>query len=559
MAIRKKLFLIIFLACLILGGILTFSIYENMLASERTEQFEREQLQRLRLADQLKLDVVQVQQWLTDISATRAAPGLDDGFVVAEEYAKDFDKTLKTLKQGRNNEELQYLQISFNDYYLSGKKMAQSYIDGGPEKGNVMMKEFDQAASDINERVDRYIDESIAESQKDTEAFKKDMEYMTKLTLILMIVGLIVTATISHFISSRIANHLKLLQEKANLIAQGNLSIPVDVLSKDEIGMLSQSFEEMRQQLKSLVQSIQQQSKEMNTTSFSIQSGVNQSGQASTHIADAITEVASGVEHQSIQASSILEAIQGINGSVNTGHEAAEKTIRSAVESTNAAMDGKTKILDGIYLFQETVKDLEKTTATIRNLENKANEIGGISELIHNISDQTNLLALNATIEAARAGEHGKGFAVVASEVRKLAEETKEATSRITTLIQDTQKDTKTSLSYIEQNLLQFSEQERVFLESGQSLDVIVENVQGTETQIQDLMEGLQTIRQNAASVQGMVEEITAISEESSASSEEVAASAQEQTALLSQISGDMKHLTHLAQELSVKADSFQV
>ncbi|MDX1699927.1 MAG: hypothetical protein R3250_04870, partial [Melioribacteraceae bacterium] len=136
MTIRKQLFLTFFVAFIILGGILTFSIIENMQATERTDEFEKSHIQRLLLTEQLKLDVVQVQQWLTDISATRGQDGLNDGFEVAETYAADFEQTIEELKKLISSNEAQnFDQISgdFQNYYETGQKMAQAYIDGGPE------------------------------------------------------------------------------------------------------------------------------------------------------------------------------------------------------------------------------------------------------------------------------------------------------------------------------------------------------------------------------------------------------------------------------------------
>ncbi len=441
----------------------------------------------------------------------------------------------------------------------TGKQMAQSYIDGGPEKGNEFMGNFDKTAIEINDRVDGLVAHTLKKSKADTAEFKKGMEHTALLTFIFMIVGLMITAILSYIISKRITKNLSLLKQQAEFMAQGNLSNSIDLPTKDEVGKLALSFEQMRRQLITLVNSIRKRSHDINNITDNINANVNQSKEASSQVALTMSEIAIGVEQQSLKVATIFEAVKDINEKVESGNTLAKNTIQTAFESTTVAINGKSKIEDGIVSFQKSVHDLETTTATIRVLGNRASEIGEIIQLIRNISEQTNLLALNAAIEAARAGEQGKGFAVVADEVRKLSVETEGATSKITSLIQDTQQDTKKSISLMETNLTQFSKQITVFSEGGKSLEEIVSKVKNTESQVQSLMGELEMIQTNSSKVQLMIEDITAIVEESSASTEEVAASSQEQAAMSVDLSNSMKQLLQIANDLSKNVEVFTI
>ncbi len=147
--------------------------------------------------------------------------------------------------------------------------------------------------------------------------------------------------------------------------------------------------------------------------------------------------------------------------------EMLESLVQSAKLFKNGAMQTKDKTQNVVAKVQKTYehsnqesKSLDSNIAVMQNLKNKVQaiaeliielteyikQIGSTVNIVENISEQTNMLALNAAVEAARAGEYGKGFAVVAGEIRKLADESKQATNKITSLVSDIEQTTSSTI-----------------------------------------------------------------------------------------------------------------
>ncbi|MDM7858640.1 methyl-accepting chemotaxis protein [Thiopseudomonas acetoxidans] len=124
-----------------------------------------------------------------------------------------------------------------------------------------------------------------------------------------------------------------------------------------------------------------------------------------------------------------------------------KKSALQAAEHSSTNRQAFTQIAANL---QSTFERMREASEKVSTLSRRAEEIGGIVQLIEEVADQTNLLALNAAIEAARAGEAGRGFAVVADEVRNLAQRTSQATDDISTLVKNIQEETRDAHSVIE-------------------------------------------------------------------------------------------------------------
>ncbi|WP_415912884.1 methyl-accepting chemotaxis protein [Neptuniibacter sp. QD37_11] len=359
-----------------------------------------------------------------------------------------------------------------------------------------------------------YIDD-VNDAVADMKA-KLDESVFESISMILMVAGAIfaviclLSPLVVKFVTGPIVETANILKDISG--DGGDLTRRLEVKTSDEIGEVAANFNAFAEKIRSIVADVQSVTMQLSQTTRSL---------SSSSVA-----VKTGMQQQQQETSQIATAINEMSAS---SREVSEQTMlgaSSAQEASQAAASG-IRIVEGVIKTTNVLSnEIDAAADTIREVENDANNIGDIVDVIRGIAEQTNLLALNASIEAARAGEHGRGFSVVADEVRVLANRTQESTNEIQAMIEKLQSHTSQSVEQMKVGQSQTEQAKLAVNEAGNALNEIstrIDEIANYTTQIASAAEEQSAVSEEINSGIHHIESICNSSTESAVQSERLA------------------------------------
>ncbi|WP_409291732.1 methyl-accepting chemotaxis protein [Peribacillus sp. SCS-37] len=473
-----------------------------------------------------------------------------------EDNIKSYENTYMIEQEKKYIDELKPALNAYYVYLEDAIKLGyQNDVDGYLKMAPDFKAAGDKAQSIIRDLIEYNIELSRKSAEESNAQYSSARLY----TIVVIAAAVIFSIVFGYVLSQIISRPLKKVVDLVGDVAQGDLSKTTDINTKDEIGVLAASVNDMIVNLRNTVgniiqsaESVAASSQEISATTQQIASGATSQAHDAQTITELFTQISKGAEIQSNDSQKMAGLFKELNEVIDSVAKTAQET---AIIGEDLAKQSEV----GGRVVKTSIDGMTEVSEQMSLLEKEANKIGDIIKVIDDISSQTNLLSLNAAIEAARAGEQGKGFAVVADEVRQLAEKSSEATKEISEIIKGIQNRTQSSVEAVKEGVDNthktgeaFSTIAKMVAQSSAKVEEIQTASKAQSAKSMDVMTSIESIASSSAQQSEQASEVMTAVESIAAASEESAA-ASEQTAATSH------SLANLAEELNHSVSIFKV
>ena len=504
---------------------------------------------------------------------------------VAKDPAKraEIDNTLAALKKETDDAFAKYEKALSNIVYTTP--------DGAAEDRAIL--ENERKAWAAYRATDSEVDAMLAEGKNDEaftyldgpalEKYKQFTELITKdrdrciagareandngtsvyesvitTTIIAAVIVLLLTCVCGFLLLRTISSSVDMILTNLRKIAQGDLRVHLSTDSGDEFAQMADEMNKMLENIRNMAKTIQKTAESVADASGTLTNTAEQSAHATQSVAQSITEVAEASHGQMDSVAEAKHQVHAFTRGLSDAASAIENVADDIEHTSQKAEEGNQLVVATVDQMNAIADTVVSSSEVVAKLGERSKEIGNIVEVISGISGQTNLLALNAAIEAARAGEHGHGFAVVAEEVRKLAEESQNASKQIGDLIRAIQEETEEAVTAMETGRTEAEKGRENVAATGEGFSEILAMIRRIQENAGSIKATMDDLGQRATKVDAATGEIHDAASKVASESQTVSAATEEQAAGMEEIAASSRGLSDMAHELNTAAAKFK-
>lgn len=389
----------------------------------------------------------------------------------------------------------------------------------------------------------------------------KDVNTATLISGSIIAIAIVFGVLFALFITRRfVVKPLNDLVASADKIASGDLTTTiVSYDSRDEIGRLAAALSKMVTALRTIAVQIETDSKNVKQEAEQVASVSEETSATIEELTAQVDNVNTNVNNASAAIEEMTSGIEEVAASAQNVANASQKLSEEAQKVSHLANEGQKAIFSIAEVIVQTREKSDATFQIVEKLSENAKNIGEIVDTINSIAEQTNLLALNAAIEAARAGEAGRGFAVVADEIRKLAEESKQATQNIANILRgivdNSMKASEATKETVEIVNKAYSESDLVKSQFEQILQSIVKMSQMTENLAASAQEQSAAAEEMSSAMDSASKSMVSVVEQMN----EVTAAIKQQADAITNVARTAENLDDIAEKLVEAVRRFKI
>ncbi|WP_342497771.1 methyl-accepting chemotaxis protein [Bacillus sp. FSL R7-0672] len=548
MSLRIKILLNSLVSLLLAVGVIAFII----VSMTKIQSSNETEVQTLLNVQKTKASFESVEQTMTNYSMTLS----DEQLEVVQTGISTSKKQLQTLNKHAGN---------INKGELT--RLNAKYDTWTKEANNAIGEKNASDTRRVAARIDGVLNDIHTMNKRAEEAYKQNLEntadnvqWIITSALVAALTLIVIAVFLNIGLTRSIVTPIKSLSYRAKQIAEGNLAIErLDIQRKDEIGGLNESFNQMTDQLISLIKEISNVSNQVETFSIQLDDENKKLMESANQVSVSTDEMANGSQAISEDLQHGVSLIEKMDQHGRKNSERSQTVIQSTEDAIEAVESGK-------HTLTETKTAIEKNTHATRQIEQSAGEftqyasgISAMAKTVSDIADQTNLLSLNAAIEAARAGEAGKGFAVVADEIRKLADESSNATRQIFDMVSHIERGIQSISQTVKEGVKLSLQQQDAMDKTSHSFEDIETKAQHIKQEMAVLNDQIVQSTELGGQVLNSIENISAVVEETAAGSEEISASANEQLQSFHQMNKQVEELMSMTARLNETVHRFKL